>query len=62
MGIVGHESSDVNYEAFTPPFPVDVTGSLLYDGDYMPGEVGPVGHRPQTTREIHPVTTIQQRR
>jgi hypothetical protein len=60
-GIVGHEPSDVNYEAFTPPLPVTVTGSLLYDGDHVPGEVGPFGHQPQTTWEIHPVTAIQQR-
>jgi hypothetical protein len=59
--VVGHEPSDVNYEAFTPPLPVSVTGSLLYDGDHVPGEVGPVGHRPQTTWEIHPVIAIQQR-
>lgn len=60
-GIVGHEPSDENYEAFTPPLPVSVTGSLLYDGDHVPGEVGPFGHQPQTTWEIHPVSAIQQR-
>jgi hypothetical protein len=59
--IVGHEPSNVDYEAFTPPLPVNVTGSLLYDGDHVPGEVGPSGHQPQTTWEIHPVTAIQQR-
>ena len=60
-GLAGHEPSDVHYEAFTPPLPVTVTGSLLYDGDHVPGEVGPIGHKPQTTWEIHPVTNIQQR-
>jgi hypothetical protein len=60
-GLVGHDPSDVHYEAFTPPLPVSVTGSLLYDGDHVPGEVGPTGHQPQTTWEIHPVSTIQQR-
>jgi len=55
------QPSDVHYEAFTPPLPVSVTGSLLYDGDHVPGEVGPFGHRPGTTWEIRPVTTIQQR-
>jgi hypothetical protein len=60
-GLAGHDPSQLRYEAFTPPLPVTVTGSLLYDGDHVPGEVGPVGHKPQTTWEIHPVTTIQQR-
>jgi hypothetical protein len=60
-GLVGHDPNGTLYEAFTPPLPVSVTGSLLYDGDHVPGEVGPTGHRPQTTWEIHPVTTIQQR-
>ena len=61
-GLAGHDPSHLHYEAFTPPLPVTVTGSLLYDGDHVPGEVGPVGHKPQTTWEIHPVTTIQQHR
>jgi hypothetical protein len=61
-GLAGHDPSRLHYEAFTPPLPVTITGSLLYDGDHVPGQVGPVGHKPQTTWEIHPVTTIQQRR
>jgi len=60
-GLVGHDPSNLRYEALTPPLPVTVTGSLLYDGDHVPGQVGPTGHKPQTTWEIHPVTTIQQR-
>jgi len=60
-GLIGHDPSGTNYEAFTPPLPVQVTGSLLFDGDHRAGEVGPVGHQPQTTWEIHPVSTIQQR-
>jgi hypothetical protein len=59
--LVGHEPGSLKYEPFTPPLPVSVTGSLLYDGDHIPGEVGPTGYRPTTTWEIHPVTTIQQR-
>jgi hypothetical protein len=60
--LLGHEPSATDYEQpFNPPLPVSVTGSLLYDGDHVPGEVGPVGHQPQTTWEIHPVTSIGQR-
>jgi hypothetical protein len=59
--LVGHDPSGTHYEACTPPLPVTVTGSLLFDGDHQPGEVGPVGHQPQTTWEIHPVTAIQER-
>lgn len=61
IGLAGQEPGNMRYEAFSPPIPVSVTGSLLYDGDHVPGEVGPIGHQPQTTWEIHPVITIQQR-
>ena len=59
--LAGHDPGGIHYEAFTPPLPVTITGSLLFDGDHRPGEVGPVGHQPQSTWEIHPVITIQQR-
>ena len=59
--LAGHDPGSVNYEALSPPLPVTITGSLLFDGDHRPGEVGPVGHQPQTTWEIHPVITIVQR-
>jgi hypothetical protein len=58
LALVKHEPCNTHYEAFTPPHPVTITGSLLFDGDHKPGEVGPTGHQPQTTWEIHPVTAI----
>lgn len=61
IALTGNEPGLLRYEAFSPPLPVSITGSLLYDGDHVAGEVGPVGHQPQTTWEIHPVITIQQR-
>jgi hypothetical protein len=42
----------------SPPIKVRVTGSLFFDGDHTPGNIGPVGRRPSTTWEIHPVTAI----
>jgi hypothetical protein len=59
--LVGHDPGTDGYEKLPSPVPVTITGSLLFDGDHRPGEVGPVGHRPLTTWEIHPVITIQQR-
>jgi hypothetical protein len=46
------------YSVFTPPIPVTVAGSLFYDVDHPPGEVGPTGLKPQTSWEIHPISTI----
>ena len=43
---------------FNPPIPVRVTGSLFYDVAHAPGTVGPMGLRPQTAWEIHPITQI----
>jgi hypothetical protein len=54
-------TSQVNtssYIVFDPPIPVAVKGSLFYDVDHQPGEIGPSGYRPQTSWEIHPVTDI----
>jgi hypothetical protein len=42
----------------SPPIKVRVTGSLFFDGDHNPGNIGPAGKRPRTTWEIHPVTAI----
>jgi len=39
--------------------PVQITGSLFYDVDHKPGVVGPQGHRPTTSWEIHPITNIK---
>ncbi len=47
------------YEKFDPPIPIQVTGSLFFDVDHVPPAVGPVGMKPQTAWELHPVTVIQ---
>lgn len=40
------------------PTHVRVTGSMFYDIDHPAGAVGPTGHRPKSSWEIHPVTKI----
>jgi hypothetical protein len=40
------------------PTHVRVTGSMFYDIDHAAGAVGPTGHRPKSSWEIHPVTKI----
>jgi hypothetical protein len=47
------------YSKFDPPIPVRITGSLFYDIDHKPGEVGPSGFKPTTAWEIHPVSAIE---
>lgn len=47
------------YNKPDPPIPVRVSGSLFYDIDHAPGIVGPAGYRPNTSREIHPVSKIE---
>ena len=47
------------YSKFDPPIPVRITGSLFYDIDHKPGEVGPAAFKPTTAWEIHPVRTIE---
>jgi len=56
----GHPPDPGQYYPVTPPLGVRVTGSLFFDGDHRPGEVGPKGHQPKTVWEIHPVTDLQQ--
>jgi len=56
----GHPPDPGQYHPVTPPLSVLVTGSLFFDGDHRPGEVGPTGHQPKTVWEIHPVTDLQQ--
>jgi len=60
-GLAGPDPGAADYQAYRPPIPVTITGSLLFDGDHRAGEVGPVGHQPKSTWEIHPVITIQRR-
>ena len=47
------------YDKYDPPIPVQIVGSLFFDVDHQPGEVGPVGMKPKTSWEIHPVSDIQ---
>ena len=47
------------YDKYDPPIPVLIVGSLFFDVDHQPGEVGPVGMKPKTSWEIHPVSDIQ---
>lgn len=49
------------YRTFRPPRKIRVTGSLFFDGDHQPGKIGPIGMKPKTVWEIHPVTSIQKR-
>lgn len=43
------------YVKYDPPIPVRVTGSLFFDVDHVPPQVGPTGMKPATAWEIHPV-------
>lgn len=40
------------------PIKVTLEGSLFYDVDHAPGEVGPAGMRPTTAFEAHPSTRL----
>ncbi|HZY85558.1 MAG TPA: hypothetical protein VFE78_12060 [Gemmataceae bacterium] len=46
------------YMRFDPPVPVEVTGSMFFDTDHHPGDVGTGAVVPQSVWEIHPVTNI----
>ncbi|HLN30205.1 MAG TPA: hypothetical protein VK395_20850 [Gemmataceae bacterium] len=46
------------YMRFDPPIPIVVTGSLFFDIDHHPGQVGTGTIVPKSVWEIHPVTTI----
>lgn len=43
----------------TPLRILSITGSLFFDVDHPAGQVGPLGARPATAWEIHPVTEIK---
>ncbi len=47
------------YHKLKKPIAVEVQGSLFYDIDHQPGVVGPMGMRPQTAWEIHPITDLR---
>jgi hypothetical protein len=42
-----------------PPRKVVIEGSLFFDRDHLKGTVGPVGYRPSTAWEIHPILSIE---
>ena len=43
------------------PIPITLEGSLFYDIDHKPGQVGPTALRAKTSWEIHPVTKINKK-
>jgi hypothetical protein len=43
------------------PIPVTVEGSLFYDIDHKPGQVGPAALRAKTSWELHPVTKLSKK-
>ena len=55
----GRPDPSEGYRQLLPQLSVVVTGSLFFDGDHRPGEVGPTGHQPKTVWEIHPITNLQ---
>ena len=46
------------YKIIDPPLAVAVTGSLFFDMDHVAGVVGTGDFKPDTSWEIHPVTSI----
>ena len=51
------------YDFYDPPIPINVAGSMFYDIDHPPGQVGPASLRDglNTSWEIHPITKIEVR-
>jgi hypothetical protein len=48
-----------SYAVFSQnPIPIKISGSVFYDVDHLPGEIGPVGLQPKTSWEIHPIASI----
>lgn len=49
-----------SYTIFTPAIPVDnISGTMFYDIDHLPGTIGPAGYRPSSAWEIHPVRSLR---
>ena len=40
------------------PIKISMEGSIFFDVDHKPGQIGPPGFQPLTTWEIHPITKI----
>ncbi len=47
------------YTTFAKGVKIQLSGSTFYDIDHAPGTVGPIGFKPTTSWEIHPVTDIK---
>jgi hypothetical protein len=54
----GGQLPGTNYLRFHPPIPVIVSGSLFFDIDHKPGDVGTGTVVPESVWEIHPITKI----
>ena len=50
---------NLGYAVFSAnPIKISIEGSLFFDVDHLPGQVGPIGFQPTTVWEIHPVSKI----
>lgn len=48
-----------SYAVFSAnPIKISIEGSVFFDVDHLPGQIGPAGFQPATTWEIHPITKI----
>ena len=48
-----------SYAIFTAnPISIQIEGSVFYDIDHKPGQIGPAGLQPKTSWEIHPIAKI----
>lgn len=48
-----------NYAIFSAnPIKITIEGSVFFDVDHKPGQIGPAGFQPLTTWEIHPISKI----
>jgi hypothetical protein len=48
-----------NYAIFSAnPIKITIEGSIFFDVDHKPGQIGPAGFQPLTTWEIHPISKI----
>ena len=56
----GEKNCGGTYVKFTDPVKIlKIKGSIFFDTDHAAGRIGPLGFRPETAWEIHPVTLIQ---
>jgi hypothetical protein len=55
---LGDDGPD-SYDRLQEPMPVQITGSLFWDGEHWPRTVGPSYAAPKTAWEIHPISKIE---